>query len=721
MQRETPDSPAPKPPERDGKLSSSRGAASLVTSRTDMMDRLDVGFWDFDVLANRFHATETWRRIRGLASDAKIDVSDQGWTEAIHADDRKHLLDVFEAQKNGDMQIANIQYRHSHPTKGWVWILCRANVVETNEDDHPTRIIGVDTEISELKEREAESINLAEKLRLAIEVSGLGIFEFDPEQMETHWDDRMLDIYGVTDGVHIRANTDWDGFLHPDDREVVLAHSKECDRRGLDLALDYRIVREDGDIRHIRALSRRVFNPTMGERLIGINLDITEDMKRAQDLEAARNQLKYEALHDALTGLGNRRFFDEAMDSFFADLGVDESFVLGAIDLDDFKALNDRLGHAAGDSALVKAAKDIVDVLPDTARAFRVGGDEFMFVIPSSPSDEEMAEICGTLISILSDPFTFEGNDCQIGASIGFVRGVGRPEKPSEIFVKADTALYAAKREGRGCFRSFDGLRRQRVTRRRLSERKSLQIFEEGALTIMLQPQFDARTLSLDGVEALARWQLDDQTSVTTDRFLDEALRNGRLAAVDRQVFAKVLELQDVWYEAGLTYPTTAVNVSLERLTDNDFCQDLNRRIKPHHALSFELLETAMYDHLDDIVRFRLDAIREAGIRVEVDDFGSGHASILSLQSIHPDRIKFDASLVKQLTASDQKRPLLEALIDVARLHNAEVLLEGIETESVLNVAQSLDCDALQGFALGRPMAISDFEELLEDHSVTTA
>lgn len=685
--------------------------ASLGQRR--MLDRLDLGFWDLDVRTNAFRATETWRRIRGLPHDAVIDVSSKRWTDAIHPDDRDKIEALYDAQIVGDVSVVNVQYRHAHPSREWVWVLCRASILDRDRTGRPTRIIGIDTEISDLKEQEADSINLAEKLQLAVEASGLGVFEFDPTTLTVNWDDRMLEIYGLDDGMNLRPRQDWDSFLHPEDRDTVLALSEECDRLGLDLASDFRIVRPDGDIRYIRAQSRRVHSPAMGERLIGVNIDITEDMRRTKELEDARNLLRHESLHDPLTGLGNRRCLDQTMADFTAQLGAHAGYVILAIDLDYFKTLNDRYGHAAGDAGLLKVTRRIEDTIPVDAKAFRVGGDEFMVLIRSDLSDAAMDHLCRRLVAILSKPFDHDGIACKLGASIGYARGRGRTEDASRVFVEADTALYEAKHAGRMCYRAFEDVKTSATPRRSISDREFSEALERGEITCVLQPQFDAHTRAVIGAEALVRWTCRNRGLVSPGDFLTQAAKAGCLADIDRSIFLQVISLQTEWHERALSFPPISINVSKDRLFDPTFCSDLSRYVRPHHALSFELLETAFYDQIPTALEFPIDAIREAGIPLEIDDFGSGHASILAVQTLQPDRIKFDQALVARAVQDTRGRKVLQALIQIARLQSAEVLLEGIETEAMLAAAATFDCDALQGYQLSRPLSVDAFEALL--------
>lgn len=664
-----------------------------------MMDRLELGFWDFDLPNDAIRATKAWHRIRGTKPGAALDMSNDDWLKLIHPEDREELRTLVHRQKHGWVKHFNIQYRHWHSERGWVWVLCRASVLDTDADGLPTRIVGVDTEISDLKDKEAESLRLAGKLQLALDVAGIGAWEFDEAAAAVHWDDKMLDIYGITDGENLRGGDFWESHLHPDDRDALVDYAAECQRENRDFQRDYRIVRVDGQIRHIRSLARHVSLPKVGNKLIGVNIDVTEDVLQREELERARGQLEYDAGHDALTGLGNRRLLEEACNALYARLEPDESYCVVLIDLDHFKRINDELGHAAGDAALIRAADIIARVVATYGQAFRIGGDEFVALLEQCPDTGTMQRLCQEIIACISEPFEFEGQIADYGASIGYAKGTGVPEPRTDVFVKADEALYSAKRAGRFCYRAADDAIQAPQLQADFADRELAQAIDNGEIFCLYQPQFEPLSMNLSGLEAIARWNSPKRGIVPPAQFLGRAAEAGYISAIDRVVFDEVVQQQTIWHGDGLSIPIVSVNVSKRRLQYGRLGEQIER-LKPYHKLSFELLETAMFDELEDDTRFVIDMVRAAGIRIELDDFGSGHSSIVALQSIKPDRVKIDRLLVETLPGNPRQAAVLNALIAISRLEGAQIVLEGVETVDHISAVSALDCDALQGFGL---------------------
>ena len=298
-----------------------------------------------------------------------------------------------------------------------------------------------------------ETAQLAEKLRLAIDAADIGVWEFDPNTGMAHWDDRMLEIYGLDDGQNDRSGTLWGTYLHPDDKADMIAYSEECVQKGLEFQHDYRIVQPDGKVRHIRSRAGHVPIPGAQPKLIGVNIDVTEDYLRAKEVEQAKIQLQYDSRHDALTGLANRRLLDVATIALRTNENHAAGYAVLHLDLDHFKHVNDTLGHAAGDLVLCAVSQRLKDVVGDAGLVCRIGGDEFAVLFETAPSRKEIDGICNHIIQSVSDPIDYEGNRCKIGVSIGCAFGHVTVQESREIFLCADEALYSAKAAGRNCYR----------------------------------------------------------------------------------------------------------------------------------------------------------------------------------------------------------------------------------------------------------------------------
>ena len=299
----------------------------------------------------------------------------------------------------------------------------------------------------------SETAQLAKQLRLAIDAADTGVWEFDPNTGRAHWDDRILEIYGLDDNQNDRPGTLWGTYLHPDDRAEMTAYSDECLQKGLEFQCDYRVVRPDGEVRHIRSHASRTPTPGGQPKLIGVNIDVTEDYLRAKEVEQAKIQLQYDSRHDALTGLANRRLLDLATIALRKNENHPTGYAVLHLDLDHFKHVNDTLGHAAGDAVLCAVSQRLTDVIGDAGLVCRIGGDEFAVLFETAPSRNEIDGICNHIIRSVSNPIDYEGNRCKIGVSIGCAFGHVTAQESREIFLCADEALYNAKAAGRNCYR----------------------------------------------------------------------------------------------------------------------------------------------------------------------------------------------------------------------------------------------------------------------------
>lgn len=557
-------------------------------------------------------------------------------------------------------------------------------------------------------------LELASKLRLAVEASQMGVWEFDARSGQVHWDDRMLEIYGIEDGQNVRPDDFWESHLHPDDLDATVAYAERCTTLKKDFRRDYRIVREDGGIRHIRSLARNVSAPGRGARLIGVNIDVTKDYLRAEELQKAQHQLRYDVRHDALTGLGNRRHLDEMTDALFARLTPRDRYCVMHLDLDHFKQINDTLGHFAGDHVLSSLAAGLMRVIGRRGAPFRVGGDEFVVLFEVAPEEAIIMALCEDLVSSFSAPLSYGGQNCSVSVSIGYAFGDGPPAHASEVFVKADAALYAAKSAGRGCFRAFsDDIAAPALitpdTRREIAA-----AIAEGQFTCLYQPQFNAQTLEIVGAEALVRWECPERGTLRPDAFLPHAARSGLMAELDACVMNIVARQQTMWWEQGVPYPVISLNTSPDRLRMPTLPTSVQEMLGSHHKIALELLETAFLDTLDKDLAARLAMLRATGLRIALDDFGSGHSSVAALQTIQPDQVKIDRSLIARLAQTPRQVQTIQSLAKIARLEGAEIAIEGLETGLHLAAIRAVDCDVLQGFALAHPMTATAFAQHLQ-------
>ncbi len=663
------------------------------------------GVWDHDFEHGRHFLSKTWRDLRGLTGDEKVPETTEDWLKTIHPQDLDHIQAELDRLDSGETDDINYKFRQRHSNGQWVWFLSRGRIVRRDADGLPARIIGTDIDITDIKTVEIESQRMAERLDVAMEAAGMARWEFNVNSDQAFWDDRLLKMFGIKDGQNLRTGADWSTFIHPEDREAAVAYTEECLQKEQDVACDYRLVALDGTLRYIRTRGKFVNDSETGPRYYGVNFDITKDQLRAQELEDARARLEHESRHDALTGLANRRRLDDVYTEYMRDrAAANIRLAVLHFDIDHFKQINDTLGHDAGDATLKHAADILRRNAPENALVSRVGGDEFVALLFDAPEDGELEEIAERIIDDMSRPYFYGSQECNIGTSIGIAVVDGQMKPGCNLFIDADLALYEAKKAGRGRYRFYNTAMKEEARRRKNSFDALLAGFDQGEITCHYQPQFDANTLELTGLEALVRWESAKFGLIMPEEFLQTAEDMGLLAQFDELVLRRALYDMKQWKSAGLAVPPISVNVSANRLNDPSLGDRLRELDLPRGMLSFELLESAFLDARNDVIDKNLKKISEMGIDIEIDDFGSGHASIASLLQIAPQRLKIDRTLIQPIVDSRRQRELVKTIIGIGRMLDIRVVAEGVETEAHVPILKNMGCCYLQGYGLARPM-----------------
>ncbi|WP_198671161.1 EAL domain-containing protein [Oceanibium sediminis] len=426
---------------------------------------------------------------------------------------------------------------------------------------------------------------------------------------------------------------------------------------------------------------------------------------RNADLERARRSLEYASRHDSLTGLPNRRFLDYELLRRASNRATG-SFAVLHIDLDRFKQINDAFGHAAGDHVLNTAATVLRDETGPADFCARVGGDEFVVLCDTKDDPDRAERLAGDIVASLRRPVRFGANECRFGASIGiaFNDPAKKNDNPGQLLINADIALYRAKGGGRNRWAVFsDSLQAEVLDSKRLSD-DILRGLDRGEFTAYYQPQVRADDFSFCGVEALLRWNHPERGLLHPNSFLGVARDLSLLAQLDEIVFAQAAADDAFWRRNGQTIPRIAVNVSDARLRCPDFIRDVTRLGIDPSRLSVELLETIFLDDDDEIMTWTFDQLREMGVAIELDDFGTGHSSIIGLLKLKPARVKIDKSFIDQILGASEAEALLRSIIDIGRNLDVDTVAEGIETLQQAEMLREMGCDVLQGHVFAEAM-----------------
>jgi len=468
---------------------------------------------------------------------------------------------------------------------------------------------------------------------------------------------------------------------------------------------------------HHRVVRSRTEN---GEFVI-LRLNITEVVRQrraleqySRRLETANQEITHMALHDDLTGLGNRRYLAQKFEEL-ARARAETGGEIAAlhIDLDRFKAINDTMGHAAGDEVLLAIARRILRQAAPEDIVARIGGDEFVILMPVAGDSHRPEHLARTLLEDLARPLLFEGKECRFGASVGLARtplaGV------DQLLTTSDLALYKAKRQGRGQLGVFDRRDLEEVKRNKALADDVLRAIEAAEFEPFYQPIVDAVTGRTVAIEALARWRHPSKGIQLPGTFLPVATDLNLAGEIDRQIFERAIGECQAAFGRWVQPPSLSFNVSEDRI-NHDTMDTIRRQVSAYSGqISFELLETIFLEEQDDEFLERLDQLRALGIAIDVDDFGSGRASVVALQRINPDRLKIDRRLVALVSAGSGGLRLLRSIIEIGHALELGVTAEGVETREQADILANLGCDRLQGFYFARPMAFADLVRFLEE------
>lgn len=581
-----------------------------------------------------------------------------------------------------------------------------------------------------LRQREQELTAVSHRLGLALEASRIGIWELDTASGDLAWDERMYQLYGIPLDVKTSYAV-WEACVYPEDLPHTLQALGTAIEKNEPYETQFRIVRHGDEIRHIRTVGIASRDETGRTKVLGVNWDVSADVslqehlrdaqqetaRRNEELESARQRMEFNSLHDALTGLPNRRYLDQRLEALVAaaDRPGARLTVLH-MDLDRFKEINDTLGHGAGDAILRHVAQELRGMVGECDFVARIGGDEFVIVCQGCNFSDGYEAMGLNLISAVNRPILYHGHECRVGASIGIADRVEPELTADQLLVNADIALYEAKRRGRNRVERFNDHLRARTINIKTTADAILRSLQDSEFIAYYQPQFDARTLEINGVEALARWRHPEKGVLAPNAFLEIAENLNVVAQIDASILDQALTELGRWQSEGLGIEHVSVNISAQRLFEDKLLDHLGRlAIKPG-SLSFELLESISFDDKADAVAESLKRIRDRGISIEIDDFGTGYASILSLLKLSPSRLKIDRQLIAPIVANPTQRRLISSIVDIGHSFGIGIVAEGVETMEHAAILRDLGCNTLQGYALARPMSPEAFVDFARAH-----
>lgn len=563
------------------------------------------------------------------------------------------------------------------------------------------------------------------RLMQAQRVAQLGYWEWDLVRDHVHWSDQVFHLLPIDPSVLDNSFQSFLEFVHPDDRRLVNTAIDDALADRSPYRVEHRVIGPDGNEVTVEQQAEVIFGDNdVPLRMVGTVQDISERKRAEQQI----HQLAY---YDALTGLPNRQQFHRHAERVLRRSRRDgRQFALIFLDLDEFKYINDTLGHNAGDELLCK----IADYLEESIRATdilgkatpeddlnaalsRLGGDEFTILLPGLNEAEVAAKVAERLLEKLRSPTQIQGKEFFVTGSMGIALYPADGDSIDVLLKHADIAMYHAKQGGRNNYRFFAAHMDERVQMRLSMESKLKRALENDELDLHYQAKIEIATGRIVGVEALLRWQNAEMGNVPPSRFIPLAEETGIIVPIGDWVLQRACRQAAAWRRAGLAPVSVAVNLSSHQLRRGGLVERVEQVLRATGLdarwLELELTESVIMENAEETVRV-LNRLKEMGVVLSVDDFGTGYSSMSYLKRFPLDVIKIDKSFVNDITTDPNDAIIVKAIIALA--HGLEVtsIAEGVETEEQLRFLRDHGCDQIQGYLVSRPVPAAQMATLLD-------
>jgi diguanylate cyclase (GGDEF)-like protein/PAS domain S-box-containing protein len=692
--------------------SSQRSQSALATLQqwlTTVIEGTGVGYWEVYPGSGRIYVSERWSQMLGFKQDPAAPISLEQWRALVHPDDIARVEKGIALSSTDPNYLYQLDYRLRHTDGHWVWVMSRGRVIGRAADGTPLRVVGTQLDITERKAAESALAESESKFRSLYERSPVGIALSD---FRTR---RFLQVN--------------DAFLEPSGftREEVLAMTFDQiaardDGRPLNQPIGQRereLLRKDGSRYPVVISGNRMQDAAGRDVIWSVVQDIS--YRKAIELEMADA-----ARRDRLTGLANRMQFMERLSESIA--GVRDSkqkmFAVLFLDFDRFKVVNDAMGHQAGDKLLVLMAERLRRTLRNSDSAMgsenqiaRFGGDEFLILLNDIERIDDAKRVADRLLLALSQSYRIEGREVHSTASVGIVASTTGEDDADAVVRNADLAMYEAKRAGRACAVVFTDSMHTRLTRNLTIESGLREALGTAQLSLVYQPIVELDTGRRVSVEALIRWKHPTLGAISPAEFVPLAEESGLIVPMGEWVMRESCAALARWQrlDPEKAPRVVSVNVSRAELAQgprllNCVREALAAAHLPPQSLQLEVTEREVMR--DPAASLELmHQLREIGVRLAMDDFGTGSSSLGCLCEYPFDVIKIDRSFINGFAAGPDALAVIHATITLVENLGKCSVGEGVETAEQLAILQSMGCHHAQGYFLGRPMPESDVVE----------
>jgi len=570
-----------------------------------------------------------------------------------------------------------------------------------------------EAETRERLELAKQSLRLSEaRLARAQKIARMGSWEWDLRQGDIFWSDELYRIFGFSPGEPEKIRMDWIfRLINSTDLPAFKRDILYSVKNHHSFNIVYRTRSGNGDELVVNIQGEVETGEDGRARLVsGTVLDITARIRAESEIRQLIN-------YDTLTGLPNRNLLHDRIREAIAQAGREGSLVwVMSLDLDRFKGINDTLGHRFGDKLLQEVARRLAACVRESDTLARLGGDEFVVVLNGVVSEKDVTTVANKILAFISEPISIDGHELYITVSIGIVAYPMDGEDGHTLLKHADVAMYKAKEQGSNNFYFFSQDLNIKVVERMTLENSMRKALDRNEFFLLYQPQVDAGTGRIIGVEALLRWNHPDMGLLRPDRFIYLAEQTGFIVALGEWALLNACRQNREWQNQGLPPVRISVNLSgkqfgQQRLDETISAILWETGLDPQW-LELEITESAIMKNAEQNIAI-LRKLKEMGIALAIDDFGTGYSSLSYLKHFPITRLKIDRSFVRDITANPDDAAIAEIIIAMAQTLKLGVIAEGVETRAQMNFLSFHNCSEMQGYLFSPPLSADQFAGLL--------
>lgn len=565
----------------------------------------------------------------------------------------------------------------------------------------------------ELQENEEMMRNSEERYRLAIEGANDAIWEWDMENNSFFISEKWTHISGHD--IVLSFKDIYNKYIYQSDKSFAKKDLEDAINNNKIYKSEFRIIAKDGSIKWLLNRGKLLLNSeSKAIKMAGSITDISERKMNEK-------QVRQMAYFDVVTNLPNRHYFIQKYKEVLKSNSLsNKSSALIFLDLDEFKKINDTLGHDKGDYLLKEIAIRLKTSIPLNSIAGRFGGDEFLVLVPEFDNIKDLESICNNLLNMFKEPFILDGVFTYVTTSMGISVAPVDGEKSEVLLKNADTAMYRAKEQGKNQYCFFSYSMGKELVKKITIENNLRHALENREFELYYQPQVNLCNGKIEGMEALIRWNNKELGFVPPNDFIPIAEKTGLIVPIGNWVLETACKQNKIWLDKGLSYNSIAINVSCIQFIRHDFIDNvkdiLTKENLPSNHLDIEITESLLMDSTEDNIN-KLKDLKSMGIKIALDDFGTGYSSLNYLRQLPINVLKIDKSFVQEICDKAEQRLIIDVIINLSHRLGYKVIAEGVETKEQLILLKDMGCDIAQGYYFSKPISAEDMEYLLIKNS----